>query len=238
LGWFLGGTQRTLAEGRFVFRAVVAVGDSQLFAQTPADEVLFNTDLRDGAARLYGAVWFWHWRKQHPTQSEMAKLLGWSVAKVWRVQQELENAGLTEQRKAGYGKPNTVVPLCGPISSPVRTLTPHQRGDRTLTGEGITSSPVRERGVVDSHDRESEADDENARAVDRAGSQDNSEAAHRWWVLNYLEQRGSIREQDADEAKPWLIPTCEKLVGEGLVEEAGQPPHRMFTLRLTQEATT
>ena len=119
----MSGNQRTFAEGHFCIQVVAVMADTQPYASVPVS-VLFDKSLSREARLLYVAIWWWEFDDQRPTQDEMAEELGASRATIWRAISELQNAGLIEQERIEYGKPNVVRPLAGPARRRKRTRPP------------------------------------------------------------------------------------------------------------------
>lgn len=189
--------------------------------------VLFDKSLGREVRLLYVAIWWWDFAGKHPTQDEMASDLGCSPANVWRGIRDLEQAGLVEQKRGGYGKPNVVKPLAGPVVRGKQQSPPREEPESSHRGDRVL--PERTRVVTT---QEGEGNGESARAGERAGGRDEQ---RRQRILKLFSEKHELLENrlSADlDAKD--TEELERMVAEGLVRAEAQALGRRFTL--TKEA--
>jgi DNA-binding Lrp family transcriptional regulator len=196
----------------------------QPYGSTPVS-VTFDKRLSREARFFYGAIWWWDFSNQQPTQVQMAEDIGCSPANVWRCIRELEQAGLVEQRRGGYGKPNAVRPVAGPVPKNRREEAPPREEPGSSHG-GDRVLPERTRVVTTP--RERTANDESARAVERAGSKEDDITQH---LLDYLRDQGGVYKHHSDMMVHRDAPDrYEALAEDGLVEARQEQFGRYFTL--------
>ena len=169
------------------------------YASIPVS-VLFDESLSREARLLYAAVWWWDFSKQHPTQEQMAQDIGCSVVNVWRGIRDLEAKGLVKQTRGGYGKPNRVTPLAGPVpqkpgaqSLPKEGPEPSHRRDRPFPKKGrVVTTQEGENNPARALRRTDGEDAETVRAVESADGREGKDA-RRQKLLGRL-HRGPINE--------------------------------------------
>jgi hypothetical protein len=169
----------------------------------------------------------------------MAEDLGCSVVTVWRGIRDLEQAGLVEQKRGGYGKPNVVRPLAGPVpqkpgaqSLPKEGPEPSQRRDRPFPKKGrVVTTQEGENSPARALRRTGGEDGESARAVESAGGRDDEAHAQ---LLELLIRCPIIVDTMFTTLTHRQIAELSRMVDAGEAVEVGAGLTK--TIELTQEA--
>lgn len=157
--------------------------------------VVFDPRLTDGACRLYSALLIWDLDGKTPTEKQIGEDLGMSERKVRAAMAELVGGGLVirKRRARGVNRGSDASTFEIPdLHRPPKTNRQHTAGRSTPNRQRAASSRNRQHPAASTalkDEKSATADDESARAVERAGSQDED---IRTRVLKVYQEHGGV----------------------------------------------